>query len=300
MTSSQTIVASPGFAGGRLRLFNRILAAGPSPQLVLDENLFGPADLRFPIQNAHGDVVSLDVPDHGKLGHGSRAAFRNALLDSLPPTAAGESQVDRFLPSPLMTPLEAATHFWSEVFPDAQVTQIRRGAPAPAATELKTGITWASARHIQAIQELGLEESLVLQGETACQERLVPIPAGELGQATESLRASSEEILAQMRALSEQVDASLVGAWVRLRRNLRESLDEFAERADKCGRNRGGIRRARLHALAQAWRPHDKPQEEGLTLLSAVHSYHLDLAAIETYRTMHRHCLVPETVLRTS
>lgn len=300
MIPNAPLVLSPGFAGGRLRVFNLLLRAAPDALLVLDENLFGAADLRFPVQNAHGDVVSLEVPDHGKLSFGSRAAFTNALLDTLPPTARGVDFVEALLPQPLMTPLEAAAFFWQNHFPNLQVECIKRGQPSPPKTEEASHITWASARHLQAIKELGLSEELVLQGESACQETLVPIPAGALGEQTEALRESTESTLAAMKDLAEQVDPSLVGAWVRLRRNMRESMDEFADRADKCGRNRGGIRRTRLHALAQGWRPHDQPQELGLTLLSAVCSFQLDLSNIDAYRTTLGGCVGRESVLRTS
>lgn len=300
MEGQTVVVASPGFAGGRLRLFNQLLSAGPRPRLILNENLFGPTDLRLPVQNAHGDVVSLEVPDHGKLSFGSHAAFRNALLDTLPPTSRGPELVDTLLPDPLKTPMEAARDLWAQVFPDLEVECIPRGASGPEATPKSTGITWASARHMQAIQELGLTEALVLQGEAACQAALVPIPAGELGASTESLREHTERILSEMKNVAEQVDPSLVGAWVRLRRNMRESLDEFADRADKCGRNRGGIRRTRLHALAQGWRPHDRAQEDGLSLMSAVCSFQLDLGAQDAYRTTLGRCEGTESVLRTS
>ncbi|MGB0951919.1 MAG: hypothetical protein ACPG31_01720 [Planctomycetota bacterium] len=300
MAAAAPLVLSPGFAGGRLRMFNLLLRAAPTTPLILDENLFGAADLRFPVQNAHGDVVSLEVPDHGKLSVGSRAAFTNALLDTLPPTARGAEIVEGLLPEPLMTPLEAAAHQWQSVFPGLAVECIKRGAASPPKTDINANITWASARHIQAMKELGLTEELVLQGESACQATMVPIPAGALGEETEALRESLETKLAAMKPLSEQVDPSLVGAWVRLRRNLRESLDEFASRADKCGRNRGGIRRTRLHSLAQAWRPHDQAQELGLTLLSAVCSFQLNLSNIDGYRTTLGGCVGRESVLRTS
>lgn len=299
MTTAAPIVVSPGFAGGRLRVFNLLLQAGPQPHLILNENLFGASDLKFPVQNSHGDVVSLEVPDHGKLGHGSRAAFANALADTLPPTSRGLDLVDSLLPQPMKTPMEAAAELWQVVFPDLQLECVQRGQTGPPATKKPSGITWASARHIQAMQELGLKENQVLQGESACQALLVPIPTGELGEQTVALRETAETSLATMKALAQLVDPSLVGAWVRLRRNLRESLDEFSDRADKCGRNRGGIRRTRLHALAQAWRPHDQTQEDGLSLMSAVCSYQLDLSTTEAYRTTLCGCVGPESVLRT-
>ncbi len=279
-------VTSPGFGGGRLKLFNRLFVdfaefrAGrlsQRPFLVLDENLFGADDLRFPVQNAHGDVVFLEVPDHGKLGHGSRIAFRNALCDTMPPTAELEQAIDFLLPPPLQSPLEAAKELWQRLFPDLEIEVIRRGAPSAGASWPLSGITWASARHFQTMRELRLSEELVLAGEEACLKSLVPVPAGELGEKLQELRQGAEEALQQLKPLAADVDPSLVGAWVRLRRNLRQELDDFAERADRCGRNRSGIRRARLHALAQALRPHGQAQETHLSLCTAMASFQLDV-----------------------
>lgn len=310
MTFPETLVVTPGCVGGRLRTFNLILsafhvAAGQgkgvsSPTLILDENLFGAQDLRLPIQNAHGDVVSLEVPDHGKFGHGSRAAFENALRDTLPQTGEVSDALDALLPPALQTPLEAATTLWSRCFPKLQIETVRRGAPSPPATELLTGITWGSARHFITLKDLGLKPEHVLEGESACLERLVPVPAGELGEITEQLRESVEGQLLAAKKVAAEVDPSLVGAWVRLRRILREALDTFAERADRCGRNRGGIRRARLHGLAQALRPHGGPQETGLSLLSAAASFPLEPAHPPTLPTSFSPCAGAEMLLRTS
>lgn len=289
MKPLERIVVSPGCLGGRLRTYNLILCAlqarhdsqsagssGPEPTLVLDENLFGPRDLRLPVQNAHGDVVAMDIPDHGKFSHGSRAAFENALRDTVPLTAEVETTLAKLLPPALMTPLEAAQEFWGATFPKLAQEVVLRGAPSPPPTKRSTGITWGSARHFQTIKDLGLTPEQALEGEAACLARLIPVPSGELGVLTERLRESTEQHLAEAKPLAAQVDPSLVGAWARLRRNLRDSLDEFAERADRCGRNRGGIRRTRLHALAQALRPQGGTQEDGISLFSAMASFQLD------------------------
>lgn len=270
------------------------------PVLVLDENLFGAKDLRLPVQNVHGDVVALDVPDLGKFSHGSRASFKNALLDTAPQTAEVDQAIATLLPPALMTPLEAAQKLWEAAFPDLGQEVVRRGAPSPPPTKDLTGITWGSARHFQTIKDLGLTQEQALEGEAACLARLVPIPAGELGVVTEQLRASTELHLKQAKSLSAQVDPSLIGAWARLRRNLRESLDEFSERADRCGKNRGGIRRTRLHALAQALRPQGARQEEGLSLFTAMASYQLSLGQNPAIPTSFSGCSGAEMLLRTS
>ncbi|MHC4838349.1 MAG: hypothetical protein ACYTF3_09240, partial [Planctomycetota bacterium] len=88
-----TVHHAPSFAGGRLGLLNRVMAArqqaaatGSTARLILDDKLTQARDLELAVQNAHGDVVILPVPDHGKLGYGSAAALRAHLEDLLPPT----------------------------------------------------------------------------------------------------------------------------------------------------------------------------------------------------------------------
>ncbi|MDA0667334.1 MAG: hypothetical protein O3A95_03985 [Planctomycetota bacterium] len=306
--SANPIVVTPGFSGGRLKTFNLILCAiqaslksGAEPaHLVLNENLFGKEDLRFPIQNAHGDVVYLDVPDHGKLSHGSRVAFQNALTDSLPPTAEGKAAIAHMLPAALATPLEAAQVFWADVFPSLSIETVRRGAPSPHSTAESPGITWGSARHFQTIKELGLSLQWIFESERRCMQELVPVPAGALGEATENLREALADHLAIVKKVSADVDPNLIGAWSRLRRNMRDDLDQFAERADRCGNSRSGIQRQRVHALTQALRPHDLAQEEHLTLMSAATSFQLHYQDQERCLTSLLACRVPERLLRTN
>jgi hypothetical protein len=306
--STNRIVVTPGFAGGRLKTFNLLLCALHSSQkigagqvrLVLNENLFGKEDLRFPIQNAHGDVVYLDVPDHGQLSHGSRAAFQNALGDSLPPTAEGEAAIAHMLPAPLATPLEAAQKFWADVFPGLSIEAIPRGAPSPLATTESPGITWGSARHFQTIKELGLSLPWIFESERRCLQELVPVPAGALGEATEGLRKAVAAHLAEVKKLSADVDPNLIGAWSRLRRKMRDDLNQFAERADRCGGSRSGIQRQRVHALTQALRPHDLAQEEHLSLMSAATSFQLHYQDQNRCLTSLVACRGPERLLRTN
>lgn len=306
--SPGSIVVSPGFAGGHLKTFNQILCAFFAKQggateeihLVLDENLFCKQDLRFPVQNAHGDVVYLEVPDHGKLSHGSRAAFKNALQDSLPPTSEGEAAIAHMLPKAMATPMEAAQEFWADVFPDLSIELIVRGAPSPVSSRESPGITWGSARHFQTIKELGLDLKWVFESEQRCMKELVPIPAGALGEATENLREAMAIQLSAVKKASADVDPNLIGAWSRLRRNMREDLDQFAERADRCGSSRSGIQRQRVHALTQALRPHDRPQEDNLTLMSAANSFQLHYRDQKRCLTSLSACQGPERLLRTS
>jgi len=306
--SRRTVVITPGFAGGYLKSFNLILCAlqdgegkeFPEVLLVLDENLFGKQDLRFPVQNAHGDVVYLEVPDRGKLSHGSRAAFRNALEDTLHPTAEGAIAMGQMLPAALATPLEAAHTFWADALPSLCIEAIPRGAPSPEISQSSPGITWASARHFQTIKELGLELEWVFESERRCLQELAPVPAGALGNATKALQEVMETQLLTLKNLSSDVDSNLIGAWSRLRRNMRESMNQFAQRADRCGSSRSGIQRQRAHALTQALRPHDKAQEENLTLMSAAASFQLDYRDQDRCLTSLSACRGAEKLLHTS
>jgi hypothetical protein len=304
------VVHAPSFGGGRLLLLNRLLrcfaqagleqGVGPEVRLILDDNLTTARDLRLPVQNVHGDVVHLDVPDHGRLGFGSRAAFAAALLDTLPSTAQVEEAVEFALPEAQQTPLEAATALWSRLFPTLHIETIQRGAPSPPGAEQNaqenTGITWFNNRHELAMKELGIPFELLLQGEAACKEELRPIPAGELGASMKQFMAANELQLAALKPLAEEVDTKLIGSWARLRRDWRSSMTEFAERADRAGRNRVGIRNMRLHGLAQAICPHDQPQELGLSFLTAIASFQLGYQDFSGYLTTLSSCAPGENV----
>lgn len=306
--SPTTVVVSPGFAGGRLKTFNLILCALQTNQvqrqkeacLVLDENLFNKQDLRFPVQNAHGDVVYLEVPDHGKLSHASRVAYQNALADSLPETLEGQAAIAHMLPPALATPLEAAVEFWTGVFPNLSIETVKRGDTSPGPSSGGPGITWGSARHFHTIKELGLELAWIFESEARCHEELIPVPAGALGEATLALREAMSEHLSAVKERSADVDPNLIGAWSRLRRNMREDLDQFAAKAERCGNSRHGILRHRVHALAQALRPHDLPQEDHLSLMSAATSFQLHYQDQERCITSLNACQGPERLLRTS
>jgi hypothetical protein len=326
LAANHTVIHAPSFGGGRLLLLNRLLrcfalahvtnanpnaaassatktntaAARGQVRLILDDNLTTARDLRLPVQNVHGDVVHLEVPDHGKLGYGSRAAFGAALLDTLPSTAQVEQAVELLLPEAQQTPLEAAAALWSQLFPNLFIETIPRGAPSPEMaldnSRQPAGITWICARHRQAMEELGISFEQLLLGETACKESLRPIPAGELGASIKQFLADNEKHMAQLKPLAQEVDSKLIGSWARLRREWRSAMTEFSERADRAGRNRVGIRNTRLHGLAQAVRPHDAPQEQGLSLLSAFASFQLGYRDFSGYITTLDACAGQENV----
>lgn len=308
-----TVIHAPSFAGGRLLLLNRILRAlaaaqhcttpgeeAPRVRLILDDNLTALRDLRLPVQNANGDVVHLDIPDHGKLGYGSHVAISEALLDSLPQTAELAEAMKCLLPEPLQTPLESAQQLWSSWFPQLQIECIPRGGTsldnAKYLAQQDSGITWFDHRHEAAMKELGLPLETVLQGESYCKEQLTAVPAGELGEEVKAFKEDNERHLAALKPLAEEVDARLAGSWLRLKRDVRSAVEEFAERADRSGRNRVGIRNTRLHSLAQAIRPHDQPQERALSLMTAIASFQLDYHDFSAYLTTLVSCVGQEKV----
>ncbi len=308
-----TVIHAPSFAGGRLLLLNRILrtlaaaqdsmtSGGDAPQvrLILDENLTMVHDLRLPVQNANGDVVHLEIPDHGKLSFGSHVAISEALLDSLPQTAELVASMEVLLPAPLQTPLESAKELWAHWFPQLQIECIPRGGTSPQnakpQSQQESGITWFDSRHRAAMKELGLPIEAVLQGEAFCKDQLTAVPAGELGEEVKAVKQDNERHLTALKPLAEEVDARLTGSWLRLRRDVRSAVEEFAERADRSGRNRVGIRNTRLHALAQAIRPHDQAQERGLSLMTAIASFQLDYHDFSAYLTILSGCVGQEKV----
>lgn len=308
-----TVIHAPSFAGGRLLLLNQILRAlafaqslsrdgqqTPQVRLILDDNLTGVRDLRLPVQNANGDVVHLEIPDHGKLGFGSHVAVTEALMDSLPQTAEVAAALQCLLPTPLKTPLEASAELWTNWFPKLHIECIPRGGASPPNakldSQLTSGITWLDRRHQASMKELGLTIDAVLEGEAYCKDLLVAVPAGELGEQVKAFKQDNESHLSALKPLAEEVDARLTGSWLRLRRDIRSAVEEFAERADRSGRNRVGIRNTRLHSLAQAIRPHDKPQEQGLSLMTAIASFQLDYHDFSAYLTTLSGCVGQEKV----
>jgi len=309
-----TVVHAPSFAGGRLTLLNRLLrcsaaakvaaeatpGAKPQVRLILDDNLTVAHDLQLPVQNAHGDVVHLEIPDHGKLSVGARLAFRHALLDTLPETAQAQAAIDFVLPQTLQTPLEAASALWSTLFPRLQIETIARGAPSPqGGREMPlpaSGITWFTARHRLAMKELGLSAAMVLQGEGTCKKSLSAIPTGKLGKQIKQFLTDNEQHLSLLKPLAAEVDPKLIGSWARLRRDWRAAILEFSERADRSGDNRVGIRNARLHALAQGICPHDAVQEQGLSFLTAIASFQLGYPDFSPHITTLSSCVHEENV----
>ncbi|HEX9794722.1 MAG TPA: hypothetical protein VGC54_12135, partial [Planctomycetota bacterium] len=144
-------------------------------------------------------------------------------------------------------------------------------------------ITWAGPRHLQALHELGIATATALQGEEAIRAAAVPREGGLMLARADRLLEDNTAALSELEKAIEAEGAPLMGAWMRLRRDLRKAVGDFRRRADRSQRNRGGIRGARLHALAQGLRPLGEPQEERLGLLTAAALFRLDLDALAAH-----------------
>jgi len=308
MSSGPVVHHAPAFAAGRVELLNQVLFAVLEARqqqrqatLVLDANLLQEKDFTLSVQNDHGDVVHIPVPDHGTLGHGSRAKLLLYLQDLLPQTADLRECLDLVFPEAGQSPLEAAAHWWAKLLPELNIEAVGYGASPkkPATPVPDTKLLWLSSRLHQVLKDFGFTQADVEQGENHCRQLLPRVPVGELESELQQLEDQIQQGLGRMKSLTAEVDASLVGAWVRLRRDLLAATDAFAQSADRGGRNRTGTRGARLHALAQVVRPHEQHQAEGLSLLSLVASHQWHPSRIESYLTSLSHCKGPERLLLT-
>lgn len=308
MSSGPVVHHAPAFAGGRVELLNQVLFAVLAARqqhtqatLVLDANLLQEQDFTLSVQNDHGDVVHVPVPDHGTLGHGSRAKLLLFVQDLLPQTADLAQCLDLVFPEAGQSPLDAAAQWWAQLLPELHIETVGYGASPKASAKPApdTKLLWLSSRLHQVMKDFGFTHADLEQGENHCRQLLPRVPVGELESELKNLEDQIQQGLGRMKSLTAEVDTSLVGAWVRLRRDLLAATDAFAQSADRGGRNRSGTRGARLHALAQVVRPHDQGQAEGLSLLSLVASHQWHPSRIESYLTSLSSCKGPEMLLLT-
>lgn len=323
------VIHAPSLAGGPLRLWNRVLQALAHARersrlrgepwralLVLDENRVTREDRRIRILTGTGDPKVLDGPADGVLRPREREALAAALRDTLPPTAVTAEVVERLLPRPGEPALEAAVRLWHELLggaglalrpvaagdspgpaPDAVLAPPDEAVPWPEPERLApVEITWLAPRHEEALRALGVTPEEALRGEKALRRALVPRRGDRLQEALAALKEDVDRHLKVLEAAAEEEDPALLGAWTRLRRELRRSLQGFQERADRHARSRRGIRGARIHALAQALRPGDRPQEEGLSLLMAAAAFGLPLDGTTPLPPL-PHLQAPHTIL---
>ena len=286
--SALTLVHPPSLAGGPLRHLNRLLHAcararagsGPPVELVLDDALSRERDRGLLLLNAFGDPVWLPGPRNGVFTAAERAALAAAARGLMPPTAAAGAAIERLLPAPGADPLAAADDLWRGLLGAAGVrVRTRRSGEPPAVDTLGAApaATWFGARHLQLLRQLQLPPAAALAGEEALRAAAGARQGGALLEETRAMSTALERHLRTLEDLVAAEDAGLLGTWSRLRRQTKRALAEFRARAERNARNRSGIRGARLHALAQALRPLDRPQEEHLGLLAAAALFGLDL-----------------------
>lgn len=308
MSLAPVVHHAPAFAGGRVGLLNQIMMAtlearrqGTRATLILDANLLQEKDFTLSMQNDRGDVVHIPVPDHGKLGHGSRAKLMLYLEDILPQTADPEECINLVVPAAGIAPLEAARDWWQALFPELLIETVPHGVrtKALATPQAELSVLWLSSRLHQVKEDFALSLEDLLKGENHCRQLLPRVPIGELDDELARLESSIQQGLKRMKSLAAEVDARLLGAWARLRRSLLAATESFATSADRGGRNRVGARGARLHGLAQVVRPHEQSQDEGLSLLSLIVSHQWHPSRIESYLTTLESCNEPEILLRT-
>jgi hypothetical protein len=284
MSAELVVRAAPGFAGGRLRLFNRLLMAcarAGSPErvtLALDESLLREADLQLRVQNAYGDPLGLPAPHQGIFrDERERAMLAAAIRDMVTPVEGLTRIVNDFLPAPGVSMSEAALTLWPRLIPGLRVRGSTAADTETAAPELAPNVVWLGPHQRRTLHDLGLQPEEMLAQERAQTEMYRPELSGELATVLEESEALWKAQLARLRQLGQEVDASLLGSWSRMDRTVQRGLREFRASAERCLDNHSGIRRARWHQLYQALRPAGEAQEEGYSLLHAAAQLRLQL-----------------------
>ncbi len=281
----------PALAGGPLLHLNRLLLGLARSRregdgrlrLVLDEGLIRAHHRRVGVLNRRGDVVFLPGPENGVFDAVRRSALAAALVDTMPATREARAVVDRLLPAPGVSPLEASRALWSELLGPAGL-MVEVGRPAgPTGSGIscqETGrshpasrVTWVGVWQRKAREELRRTSEREEEGEGL---------AGEW----EDFEVQCEEGLARLGRRVKEEEPRAFGAWHRLRREIRRANGGFRRRFERNRRNRSAIRGARLQALHQALRPLGDHQEEHLGLLAAAAFLQLDLDRLEEAVTL--------------
>ncbi len=286
MSAAWVVRAAPGFAGGRLLTFNRLLRAcaraGAAQRVILalDESLLRDEDLLLRVQNAYGDPLGLPAPHQGVFrDERERAMLAAAIRDMVTPAEGLAKMVNDFLPAPGASLTAAALELWPRLIPglQARIATAEDRAAAPEVEEPR--IVWLGPHQRRALAELGLQPEEMLAQERAHAEMYRPELSGELAAALEQTDALWAAELARLKQLGQEVDSSLLGSWARMERTVRRGLSEFRASAERCLDNHAGIRRARWHQLYQALRPAGGPQEAGYSLLHAAAQLRIGLPA---------------------
>jgi len=285
MSAERVVRAAPGFAGGRLVTFNRLLRAcarAGAPErvtLALDETLLRDEDLLLRVQNAYGDPLGLPAPHQGAFrDERERAMLAAAIRDMVTPAEGLAKMVNDFLPAPGAGLTAAAIELWPRLIPGLRV-RAATAADRAAAEDPTPPIVWLGPHQRRALADLGLQPEEMLAQERAHAEMYRPELSGELAAALEQSEALWAAQLARLKQVGQEVDSSLLGSWSRMERTVRRGLGEFRASAERCLDNHSGIRRARWHQLYQALRPAGASQEEGYSLLHGAAQLRLSLPA---------------------
>ena len=285
-------VCAPGFAGGRLQVWNktlRLLLAVPhlgeewQAQLVFDPQRVTRADFELHLLNQCGDPVRIPAPPDGVFAHESqRHEYSTRIQELCPLGTTSQSLLAQLLPRPQENLIQAAIRLFQERFGPLGLSVLSQAdcSQADEVVEIFDGgpeITWLSGRHLLALEQLGLEPQVGILGEAHLRMAATPQegnPSLDILGALESSLADHTQAL--QRGVAEQ-EPRLQGAWLRLRRESRRASAKFRRAAARTLRNRDGIRGKQLHALAQSLRPRDGQQQDGLSLLFAAGAFGLDL-----------------------
>ncbi|MCH2101020.1 MAG: hypothetical protein MK209_03760 [Planctomycetes bacterium] len=291
----------PALAGGRLREFHRTLwVASRSAQearaglIVIDPSLASAEDLDLWLLDAQGNPCRLPGPESGVLTEHGRSSLLVAARDRMPGTSKSEPALQRLLPRPGDTPLEASLELWRDLF--AAVPHIEVLAAAnlpPGAEEVCLGevpeVVLVSSRHRQAMRELGVPIEVVLAGEAALKDELAQRDVGDVRRLSNRMGVELETNLAALHTAILRESPGMLGSWNRYRRAGRKAAAEFRRASERFERNRKGIRGSRLHALAQGLCPHGLPQQDHIGLVCAIALFHLEpaLTAVEHKTVFH-------------
>jgi hypothetical protein len=271
----------------------------------LDPQLLSAEDHDLWLLDAHGNPTRLPGSESGRLHATARASLLAAARDRMPGTAEAEDALDRLLPRPDESLIEAAEDWWGELLGE-HVDLLRldlQEAPSDVAWLDRDAIPellWVGPRHQRAMQELAVPIEIVLQGEAALKDELAGRHRGQIGSLAKQLDRQLDKGLAQLKAAIEAESPGMLGSWSRFRRAARKASAEFRRASDRFERNRRGIRGNRLHALAQGLRPHDGRQEDYLGLVCAMALFRLDprAAVVEHEKVFHdTHAQPPNLVL---
>jgi hypothetical protein len=301
------VVHAPSLAGGPLRLLNRLLQAlgearARSPDgepwsavLCIDPVRSRSRDRALFLLNEAGDPVTLHGPEGGVLDEDTRASLLAALTDTLPPTAEARTIGERLLPAAGSEPSDASRMLWESLLGPSGLEVVGFHADQPEAAAVgeppwqeceridEREVTWFGPRHLSFLEEMRVAPAAALRGEHVLRESLSPRDASGVVRDAAALEQKWNEDLGRIEKQVEEEDPRLVGAWMRLRREVRRSARDFRRRVERNTRNRSGIRGSRLHRLAQGLRPLDGPQEDRIGLVTAAASFGLDLDGLAAH-----------------